>query len=50
MGRVGGFFMGIGFVAVWPLPVVGVLTMVVGAVCAAIAAERSLAPDLADAA
>jgi hypothetical protein len=43
MGAVGGFFLGIGFLASWPLPVLGVLLMVVGAICAAIAAERGLA-------
>ena len=43
MGRVGGFLTGTGFLAAWPLPVVGVLMMVVGGVCTAIAAERTLA-------
>jgi len=43
MGAVGGFLMGIGFLAAWPLPVLGVLLMVFGAICAAIAAERGLA-------
>ena len=42
MGRSGLFFMALGFLLSWPVPVLGVLIMVLGALATAIVSERSL--------
>jgi hypothetical protein len=47
MDRSGLYLVALGFLLSWPVPVVGVIVMVLGAVAMAIALERALAPELA---
>ncbi len=45
MDRSGWYLMALGFLVSWPLPVVGVVLMVLGAVATAIVSERALVPE-----
>lgn len=47
MDRSGIYLMALGFVLSWPVPVVGVVVMLLGALVTAIALERTLVPELA---
>ncbi len=47
MDRSGLYLMVLGFLLSWPVPVVGVIVMVLGGLVAAIALERTLLPELA---
>ena len=47
MDRAGLYLVALGFLLSWPVPVVGVVVMVLGAVAMAIALERVLVPELA---
>lgn len=47
MDRSGLYLMALGFLLSWPLPVVGVIVMVLGGLTTAIALERTLLPELA---
>jgi hypothetical protein len=44
MSRMGLFFLSLGFLAAWPIPVVGAPLMVVGAIIVAIASEAAMVP------
>jgi hypothetical protein len=46
MSRIGCLLMGFGFLVAWPMPVAGVLFMVLGGILTAIASERTMLPDL----
>lgn len=48
MSRIGYLLIGLGFLAAWLVPLVGVVVMVVGAVLTAIASERVIVPELLD--
>ncbi len=45
MTRLGLFLLSLGFLAAWPVPVAGVLLMVVGAIIVAIASEAAMIPE-----
>ena len=45
MGRSGLYVMALGFLLSWPLPALGVVIMVLGAVATAIVSERGLPAD-----
>ena len=47
MDRSGLYLMALGFLLSWPVPVVGVIVMVLGGLATAIAQERTLLPELA---
>lgn len=47
MDRSGLYLMALGFLLSWPMPVLGVIVMVLGGLATAIVMERTLLPDLA---
>jgi hypothetical protein len=47
MDRSGLYLMVLGFLLSWPVPVVGVIVMILGGLVTAIALERTLLPELA---